>query len=476
MTRHGLSALLIGLLACGALRENAIGGDDVDAPDAAEPEDTPDAAEPGNDATSDAPVEPPKIPADVACAGRDAWFEPERGAECSQRKLRQLVEAPADAIPTGQVDMAWSQAGRAGVVLSWSTMPEQGFLQALTFDTAREDFVVRQDFVHSRNDFTFEGDGARIAPRADGSFEVLSQTTESAAFGDVFLRTLPNQQPFTEPTLVVSGARAPARLGLVIGADSSILATATVPSGTDIAIVTRRKEAAANEFTELLAAISLFSPTTWSNGNHRLARTQAGGVFMAFETGFSANRSQPRFVQLINDSWDARRTVDNNVPDSISGSDISLVMIGDERNVIYFGQDLDGDGGAASTATLWRARWRGDADPIQRSPLKSGFGVDFSVILGSARAATDASGALHVVYLQMDAAEEGSEPSCQLMYLREAAGANGGVEMLTDAVSPKMSCNFAPPGGIALAVEPGGRPHIVYVTEERVMYATRYDR
>ena len=92
-----------------------------------------------------------------------------------------------------------------------------------------------------------------------------------------------------------------------------------------------------------------------------------------------------------------------------------------------------------------------------------------------AAAAADASGALHVVYSRLlDGAAD--DPRCAVFYRREAAAATGGLEWLEDDVSGALPC-AAQTTPVALAVEPGGRPHVGYLSEgQGVVYATRYDR
>lgn len=478
MNRWSWSGLLVCLVACGALRENPLG--EPDSPDAATP--PPDAAEePTPDAAPDTGPKPPPIREDVACEGTNAWFVVERAAECSQRRLRVVQSTPVDAINAfSDIHTAWSLSGRLGIVLSWVDGVEAGYLQALTFDTASPEFTVRQDIVRPPTEFQREGEGARIAARPDGTFEVISQRNEQDNGGDVFLRSLPPLQGFTEPTTVFTAADRHSALGLVVHSDSSITATATMPSGADSAIATRRRQPQATEFdAPLPGTLDFFRPGTATNGNHQMAFDSYGGIHLVYEFGLGETRSQPRSVQFVTDHWDNLRTVDNNVPNAMSGASLSLFLLGDEKNAVYFGQLVDAQDEPLPEAQLIRARWRGANEPIQRTTLDTGFGVGVSgpgFIHGTAAAAADASGAMHVVVARQTVnGAPGVDPKCQVFYLHEAA-VGGVVQLLRDTVSDELPCsNQAVP--VALAVEPGGRPHIAYVdSTQGVVYATRYDR
>ena len=479
MKRSIGSGVLVCLIACGSLRENPLGEpDEPGTPDASTDLD---ASEPPPtvDGGSDGAVVVPPIREDVACAGADAWFQTGRAGECSQRTLRVVQETPAESIGAWpNIDAAWSLSGRLGIVLSWVDGLEAGYLQALTFDTATAEFTVRQDIARPNFDLMREGEGARIAARPDGTFEVLSMLAEQDAGGEVFLRSLPPLQGFTAPSLVFTGADRRASLGLYVHGDSSVTATATLPRDGDSSIVTRRRQPQATAFDEALPTdFDFFRPGPDSNGNHRMAADAFGGLHIVYEMGISGAFSQPRTAQLSSEGWINFRTVDPSLSQSPSGSSLSLFVLQDEKNAVYLAQATDADDNALPEAHLVRARWRSLNEPVVRVPIATGFVIDGNDgipvgIHGTAASAADASGAMHVVFSREDPA---LPAHCQVFYAHEGA-VNGVVQVLTDTVSDVVSCSgLSLP--VALAVEPGGRPHIAYIDPLKgVVYATRYDR
>ncbi len=474
-------ALLVVVTACGSLRENPLEGSvdggvvpgDGDASDG-----TPDSTSDGS--ASDAA--PPVLRADTACVGGNGWYQTGRTSECEARQLRVVQERPADAVTAyGGLDLAWSLAGRIGIVLSWQSDIEAGYLQALTFDTATPTFTVRPDRVAPKFALQTEGAGARIAARADGSFEVLSMLEEQGNGGDVLLRRLPVNQPFLPPSVVFTSADRSAQLGLLVHGNGLVTATAALPDGTDLAIVTRQRQPEAMSFDELPGGrLAYFKPGPAGNGNHRMALDSQGVAHIAYEQGFFSGRSQPRYARITASAWDFRRTVDNPTSSGVSGEDLSMILLGDEKNVVYVAQARSEDDTLLPYARIVRARWRGAQDPIEKSVLVDQLPLNAGSDSGSlsfvrAAAAADASGALHVVYSRLlDGAAD--DPRCAVFYRREAAAATGGLEWLEDDVSGALPC-AAQTTPVALAVEPGGRPHVGYLSEgQGVVYATRYDR
>lgn len=471
------ASVLLLLAACGALRENPLGsGDDSDVPDVDASTDDgateqPDAgtADGGGDA------QPPAIREDVACAGANAWYGTNRTAECESRKIRLVQALPPDAAYAhGNLDIAWSLSARVGIVLAWESGLESGYLQALTFDTQSEAFTVRPDRVLPAFDYQVEGAGARIAARADGAFEVLSMLDEGQNGGDVLLRRLPVNQPFLEPDVVFTGAYRSAQLGLLVHPNGVVTATAAVTDGSDLAIQTKQRQPEATAFETFAGNLGYFIDGPATNGNHRMALDALGIAHIAYEQGFAETRSQPRYARISGNTWDFRRTVDNATVDGVSGAYVSVTVFGDEKNVIYVQQARSDESEPLPYAQIVRARWRGATQPIERSVLRDHlpFGSDVGAI--TAAAAMDASGALHVVYAAPLDADAGAG-TCQVHYLREASR-NGAIELLDDDVSPGIACQAATPP-VALAVEPGGRPHLAYLSATQgVVYATRYDR
>lgn len=479
--RHQAPFLLV-LAACGALRESPLAGSGDDAPDDSLADAGALDAEPSDADSRDAAPEetPPVLREDVACEGANAWYAASRTAECESRTIRLVQAVPPDAFTAhGNLDIAWSLAARAGIVLAWESGVEAGYLQALTFDTASAAFTVRLDRAVPAFDYQIEGAGARIAARADGSFEVLSMLDESRNGGDVLLRRLPADQPFLDPDVVFVGAHRSAQLGLIVHPSGLVTATAAVPDSEDLTLQTKQRRPEAMVFDTLQGGnLDYFGQGPYSNGNHRMAVDALGVTHIVYEQGFGAARSQPRYGRLAETGWDFRRTVDNPTVDGPSGASISLSIFGDEKNAVYVQQARDADGETLPYGQIVRARWRGNSDPIVRSvlvdqlPLALGDdGPNLNEI--RAAAAMDASGALHVAYA-VRTEEDSGNGTCTIHYLREAAR-GGAIVLLHDDVSPQIACASAPP--VALAVEPGGRPHLTYVSPAQgVLYATRYDR
>ena len=476
-------------VACGSLREGPLpgtgdGGTKPPAPDASggDDDDDDDAAA---DAASDAT--PPPLREDLACAGANGWYQTGRAAECSSRQLRVVQEISNDTgVPHGGLDVAWSPAGRLGIVLAYGTGGfEEGFLQALTFDTLSSTFTVRADRVIPEDSFQLEGAGARIAPRPDGDFEVLSLTEEQLTGGDVVIRRLPAGQPFLPPSIVFTGADRSAQLGLLVHPDGLVTATAAVANDTGLALVTAQRQPGETAFEPFDENLPYASPGPRGNGNHRLSLDAFGSAHIAYEEGAAPTRSRPLYRRLSTTGWQYPRTVDNPASAGLAGEDVSMVIIGDEKNVVYVRQGRSADDKVLPYAQIVRARWRGASDLIDRTVLVDHLPVGgdadhgLSLLAVRAAAAADASGALHLVYSYVldqdpDAGSEGQR--CRVLYRREAATPAGGVEWLEDDLTPALPCAYQTTP-LALTVEPGGRPHIAYFSEaEGVVYATRYDR
>lgn len=484
MRVHGVCFVV--LAACGALRENPLdftGDDDPDLPglDASTADSSGEQRDAGSvDAAPDA--RPPPIRDDVACAGPNAWHEADRIAECEARKIRVVQATPSnDAFAHGNLDIAWSLSARVGVVLAWESGLESGYLQALTFDTALETFTVRPDLVMPPEMYQIEGAGARIAARADGSFDVLSMRDESRNGGDVLLRRLPVNQPFLEPDVVFSSAYRSAQLGLLVHPNGVVTATAATLNGSGLTIATKQRQVEATAFDDIQSGGNLGYDLrgTTTNGNHRMTLDSVGASHIAYERGRDETSSQPRYARSSGRSWDFTRTVDNPTNEGASGAEISIAVFGAEKNVVYVQQARDVNDEALPYVQIVRARWRGATEAIVRSVLVDHLpvysGMIGSALLGvTAAAAMDASGALHLVYaVRVDADADAAR--CQVRYLHEAARA-GAIQLLDDEVSPLLSCPASTPP-VALAVEPGGRPHIAYISvDQGVVYATRYDR
>lgn len=219
-------------------------------------------------------------------------------------------------------------------------------------------------------------------------------------------------------------------------------------------------------------------PGPVGSGNHRMALDSGGIAHIAYEYAAASALSQPRYARMTADAWDHRRTVDNATMTGIAGEDLCMIVIGDEKNVVYVTQARTDDNQRLPYSRIVRARWSSAADSIEKVVLVDHLplGEDEVALVGvHVAAAADASGALHVVYAHVLDADAGGG-TCRVRYLREAAGAEGGLEWLQDDVSAALPCASEAPW-VALAVEPGGRPHIGYVSEgQGVVYATRYDR
>ena len=475
-----------GLVACGALRENPL----PDAGAAAQHEGgTSDDDVPGDDAEvlphdaafTDAGPDAPPIREDYACAGTDGWDAPERSAECMDRTTQVVQPHPSDAFESyGRIDVAWSSSGRAAIVLAWLTDFESGYLQSLQFDTAPRSVSVRPDRVETSVGTAIEGAGAKVIGRPDGTFDVLSMLDVSRDGGDVSLRRLTPGEGFLSPTLVVPSAHRVGQLALARDPSGVLTMTAVVVRGaTDLAIVGTRRASDDSELEQLAGSPNtFFDPGPPGNGNHRLVIDPLGSFQLAYEAGFSSVRSQPRAARLSAIGWDDQRTIDNNVPDGVSGEQLSYFFLGDERNAVYLREVETGT--PTVHGQLVRARWRSTLDAIEPGVLVDDLPVtddhDFKPILARAVAAADASGALSVVYSAVvSAGDAGAGRLCRVRYLHEARQ-HGALVMLQDDVSGVIGCELDEPP-VALAIEPGGRPHIAYLDETKgVVYATRYDR
>ncbi len=178
-------------------------------------------------------------------------------------------------------------------------------------------------------------------------------------------------------------------------------------------------------------------------------------LHVLYQVGLSVLGALPRSRTRVGAEWGARRTLDNNANDRLSGVSLDLALTQEGRAALY----MDWVGG---TGEVRLARWAGSDSPVEISTLLRGVVLPDAPGAFPLALSSDPHGLLHAVL---------HNPGRRtLEYHREVARDEWLVDVIDDTLPTE-------PSGIQLdlVVDHTRRPHVVYFNPESgaVHYASR---
>lgn len=425
------------------------------------------------DASLDAaPKDAGDPPPDFACIGNDSWVKAAKARpECAPRQVK-IIEAASIYDPTG-VSIARTPAGRVGIVFNSEQNADEGELHFWYFKPTTPTYPA--PVLIKRAPFTIgfhEGYLSKITASAPDTLGLLTFDCDDV-IGEVHYRKLVNGTPPLTDDVAFTGVKRPAEIAVASDPAGSVYAAARIANGATTARLSVRRKAGAAAFADLTPidlATSLAPKEAPGIGASAMFIDPGSQVHLAYHYNSGPSDSAPRYHLLAGTMWSDRKTVDNLVPDGLSGYGVRVVTYGTKKYAAYFHRRTGQ--GAFPTAELRLATWEslGETPTIEviEQAIKSDAPLEpvYSLAL-----AIDKYGLLHLATIT------GSSATLGTLEYRRQTRAGGVTKWVKDIVDGDVIAEFSP-SFVDLVVDENARPHIAYISAKdgTVKYATRFDR
>jgi hypothetical protein len=427
----------------------------------------------GADAPPDDDAGPP--PRDSEC--NDPWTATTKSQpECAARRV-QIVD-PDLAIDASGVSIARTPAGRVGISYNVEIDGQSGEHHFVHFVPSAPGFsptVVKR----AKGPYDHAGYLSRVAASAPDVLHVLAHDVDDVTFsGEVVVVRSIAGAALTSPEQVIGGVKRPSEIGFAVDSSGASYATVRMagPAG-DAGATARlaaRRKTAGGAWTALPDITTALTPSDApATGSAKLVTDASGQLHLLYHHCETLSHSSPRYHTLDGATWSYRKTVDNAVPDGLSGYGAQLGVFGTRKwAAYYFRKALQG---APEKADLRLATWEGNSDTptisvlAQSIPAPNAQYPDYRVAM-----AVDRFGLVHLAILTPSPA---NPRTGALEYMRQTRTDTGAVVWLTDVVDGDVVSETSS-AWVDLVVDDASRPHIAYVSGKdlKVRYATRYDR
>jgi hypothetical protein len=423
----------------------------------------------GDGATVDAGAPP----IDFECT-TDPWTKVTKGKkECAPRQVRD-VESIAT-IDTAGISIARTPAGRVGIAYNSEVNADEGEMHFAYFMPATETYAAPKVIVKATG-FTFhDGYLVKVAASAPDTLALLTFDRDDTQ-GEVHFRKLvAGTEPLTD-ALVATGVKHPTEIGLGSDLAGNVVAAYRVSTGTATAKLSSKKGTPAGVFSALPdVGTSLQLNVAPGIGASSIVFDPGGQAHMVYhynDAALAPQFSMPRYHTLAGATWSDGKTIDNNVPDGLSGYSGSIAVFGTKKYAAVFFRKA-GQTNSPKTADLRLVSWDADADPIKLEVLDQLIISDVALYPEYRVAlAVDKYGLLHVAMIIPTDASNG-----YLEYRRQTRLPNGDTKWLSDIVDPDV-IDPSSSAYLDMVVDENARPHIAYRSAQdgKVKYATRFDR
>ncbi len=412
-------------------------------------------------------------PVDFECSGADSWVKAAKARpECAPRQVK-IIESGSAYDATG-VSIARTPAGRVGIVFNSELNPDEGELHFWHFKPTTPTYPAPVLVKRAPFGIGFhEGYLSKITASAPDTLALLTFDTDDVV-GDVHYRKLvAGALPLTDE-VAFTAVKKPTEIAVASDPAGNVYASARIANGTNTARISTKKKTATGAFTDLTPldlASALMPKEAPGIGSASIFIDPGNQPHLVYHYNDGPQHSTPRYHVLAGSMWSARKTVDNGVPDGISGYSARVVAFGTKKYAAYFFRKA-GQGGFP-TADLRLATWEslGDMPTIEvieqgvvsTQPLSPAYSLAMAI---------DKFGLLHLVTITGSSATLGT-----LEYRRQTRVAGGGTKWVTDIVDPDVLAEFSP-AYVDIVVDENARPHIAYLSAKdgKVKYATRFDR
>lgn len=460
--------------ACGQLKRapeaETDGGDLPGDPDAATP---PDGGTPPSD---DAGADQGAPPADTPCDG-DPWTKTAKSKpECAPRQVK-VIDTDLAIDATG-ISIARAPSGRIGVSYNVEIDGQSGEMHFVTFVPTSPSFTPKV-YKHTKGPFDHAGHRSRVAASAPDLLSILAHDVDDVTGSGevVVLRSTAGGTP-SAPETVTGGVRNPTELGFAIDRAGVAYAAIRVPvvgaDGGGLARLTVRRKAVGGGWTALPDLATDLTPQYGPGvGASKLFADGAGQLHAALHYCNTFSHSAPRYHAFDGAGWTYRKTLDNAIPDGLSGFQPQLAVRGNRKwSAFFFRKALQSP---PAKADLRLVSWEGDTEvPVVTVLLQSIPSNDERFPRYAVAMDVDRFGFAHVAYLTPSAV---SEDVGTLTYTRQTVSSTGTIVWITDTIDNDV-ISASTGGWVDMVVDDNVRPHIAYVSGKdlKVRYATRYDR
>lgn len=467
----GFGVGTIALLACAGLKtadDAPVDGDGGDQPI------------PTNDGGSDAnldPVDAGPPPADFECD--EVWTKTTKtNAACAPRAVK-LIDTDK-AMGATSVSIAHTKAGRIGISYYVAAFVDGGEMHVTHFKAPDMSFTPTV-LKYAIGQYAKAGYISRMASSGNDTLEILAHDLYDTT-GDVNLVRVIDGGGLSPTSLAFTSLASPTQLTLAADKNTGTLYAAAlktnkVDGGRTGDIIASRK--LANADWALLPTLITGMDVSDAPGVGPAWMTvdAAGTLHFAYHWGYSFSVSTPRYHTFDGTSWSDRKTIDNNVPDGLSGWSLRLGVFGTKKYATYFSVKYGQSPPANADFRL--ATWNTVLDTPkvelldQKTPSPDLPGGPDAPRVYRAAMDVDKFGLVHIAFIEPN---ESTLQSGLLHYMRQTVDATGSVQWLSDTVDDDVVGNYE--ALVDLVVDEKARPHIAYVSGKtnEVRYATRLDR
>jgi hypothetical protein len=292
-----------------------------------------------------------------------------------------------------------------------------------------------------------------------------------------YVRMDPGKTSFSTPEPVASALGPNSQIALGVAPDETVHIAYVKDGAGTLHHVVRKPN---GQQSTQLTLDTKFEREIPGNGNLSLYIESDGTPNLAYHQPHPFGiDSAPRHRAFTGQQWTDRHTFDNNVPDGVSGFDVQLALLGQEKRAAYFywpsGQSI-----SPTHSQLRVAKWSVPFEPDQiqyellldklPTPMVSEQVPRFRFRVAMAQ---DRAGLLHLAIV----VPNGSANTGVLEYKRQTK-VPGGVKWISDIVDDDVLGGVDDAASVDLVVDAAFRPHIAYRSgrDRNVYYATRFDR
>ncbi len=470
------ASLLVSLVSASACGELKRADEAVDAGDGDGGVTQPDARAPadgGADAGEGVDAGPP--PRDSKCD--DPWTATTKSQpECAARRV-QVID-PDLAVDASGISIARTPAGRVGVSYNVELDGQSGEHHFVHFVPNAPGFsptVLKR----AKGPYDHAGYLSRVAASPPDVLHVLAHDVDDVSFSGelVVVRSIAGGA-LTPVEQVIGGVKRPSEIGFAVDGTGASYATVRMAgvgadAGTTARLAARRKAPGGAWIALPDITTSLTPSEAPGTGSAKLVVDGSGQLHLLYHHCETFSHSSPRYHTLDGASWSYRKTIDNAVPDGISGYGAQLAVSGTRKwAAYYFRKALQG---VPEKADLRLATWEGNTDTptiavlAQSIPAPNAQYPEYRVAM-----AVDRFGLVHLAVLTPSPV---NPRTGALEYMRQTRTDTGALVWITDIVDNDVVSQTSS-GWVDLVVDEASRPHIAYISGKdlKVRYATRYDR